>query len=197
MKRILVIKSSLNGAHSQSNQLVDKLAEQLQKDREADVTTRDFATQPLPHLTQREMAAWMSSADEAHDIENGTAALSDELISELKNSDAVIIGMPMYNFGVPSTFKSWVDRIARAGTTFNYTENGPVGLLENKPVYIVATRGGFYAGTPADSQTPYLKSVFGLIGLRDVRFIYAEGLATSDKVSQLAQAEQAIEQITG
>ena len=197
MKRILVIKSSLNGVHSQSNQLVDKLTEQLQKDREAEVTTRDFATQPLPHLTQREMAAWMSGADEAHDIENGTAALSDELISELKNSDAVIIGMPMYNFGVPSTFKSWVDRIARAGTTFNYTENGPVGLLDNKPVYIVATRGGFYAGTPADSQTPYLKSVFGLIGLRDVRFIYAEGLATSDKVSQLAQAEQAIEQITG
>ncbi|QPG05153.1 NAD(P)H-dependent oxidoreductase [Salinimonas marina] len=195
MKNILVIKSSLNGAQGQSNQLVDKLVTRLQQSHATRVVTRDFAEQPLPHLTHSEMATWMSTSDHEQAQQHDAAGLSDVLISELKNSDTVVIGMPMYNFGVPSTFKAWIDRIARAGVTFNYTESGPVGLLDNKTVYVVAARGGFYAGTSADSQTSFLKSVFGLIGLHDVQFIYAEGLNTRTHASQLAQAEQAIHQI--
>jgi FMN-dependent NADH-azoreductase len=98
----------------------------------------------------------------------------------------VIIGMPMYNFGVPSTFKAWIDRVARAGITFKYTETGPQGLLTNKKVYVLAARGGKYAGTPKDSQSQYLKDVLGFIGLNDIKFVYVEGLAMGGDAAQSA-----------
>ena len=93
----------------------------------------------------------------------------------------LVIGMPMYNFGVPSTFKAWVDRLARAGVTFKYTENGPVGLLADKKVVVLAARGGQYVGTAKDTQTTYLKDFFAFVGLTDVEFVYAEGLAMGEE----------------
>merc|ERR1712137_1542973 len=98
------------------------------------------------------MASWAPDSNNQE-----LASFSDTLIDELKASDTVVIAMPMYNFGVPSTFKAWVDRIARAGVTFQYTENGPVGLLENKKIVVVAARGGIYEGTQKDTQSQYLK----------------------------------------
>ena len=104
-------------------------------------------------------------------------ALDDALIAEIQAADVVVLGVPMYNFGVPAQLKNWIDAISRAGVTFRYTEQGPEGLLKGKTVYVALTRGGKYRNTPADTQVPYLKTVFTFLGLTDVHFVYAEGLS--------------------
>src|SRR5690606_22026455 len=104
------------------------------------------------------------------------AATADAAIAELQAADVLVLGVPMYNFGIPSTLKAWIDSIARAGTTFRYTANGPEGLLKGKQAYVLAARGGAYQGTPADTQTPYLKTFLGFVGITDVTFVYAEKL---------------------
>ena len=194
MNTILLLKSSLSGDQGNSSILANALVEKMKSDSAESsqtgggltVITRDLAADDLPHLTQAEMASWANKG------EDELASLSDALINELKSSDTVVIAMPMYNFGVPSTFKAWVDRIARAGVTFQYTESGPVGLLENKKIVVVAARGGIYEGTQKDTQSQYLKDFFGLIGLTDVSFIYAEGLAMPDGEERMKAAEQAV-----
>jgi FMN-dependent NADH-azoreductase len=194
MNTILLLKSSLSGDQGNSSILANALVEKMKSDSAESsqtgggltVITRDLAADDLPHLTQAEMASW------ANKSEDELATLSNTLINELKSSDTVVIAMPMYNFGVPSTFKAWVDRIARAGVTFQYTENGPVGLLENKKIVVVAARGGIYEGTQKDTQSQYLKDFFGLIGLTDVSFIYAEGLSMPDGEERMSAAKLAI-----
>lgn len=196
MNNILLIKSSLNGEQGSSNGLAQSLVERLNATTEANVVERDLAKNALPHLTQAEMGAWMTEEADRSEEQTAQAAVSDNLIAELQSSDTIVVAMPMYNFGVPSTFKAWIDRVARAGITFRYTENGPVGLLENKKVVVVAARGGIYAGTERDSQTQYLKDVLAFIGLNDVRFIYAEGLNMEGAEERLAMAQQQINDYT-
>ncbi|AUC88075.1 FMN-dependent NADH-azoreductase [Alteromonas sp. MB-3u-76] len=187
MSNVLFIKSSLNGNKGNSNILGNLLVAKLKEEKSANIVERDLAADALPHLTQAEMASWAPDSNNQE-----LASFSDTLIDELKASDTVVIAMPMYNFGVPSTFKAWVDRIARAGVTFQYTENGPVGLLENKKIIVVAARGGIYEGTQKDTQSQHLKDFFGLIGLTDISFIYAEGLAMPDGEERMNAAKQAI-----
>lgn len=103
-------------------------------------------------------------------------ALSDRLIAELKRSDLLLIGAPMYNLNVPTQLKNWFDLVARARVTFNYTATYPVGLVEGVNALVFSSRGGVHAGQPTDAVTPYLRSVLGLMGIGDVQFIYAEGL---------------------
>lgn len=191
MNNILFIKSSINGEQGKSTALAQELISNLAATSEVKVVERDLAKQALVHLTQEEMAAWMTPANERNNEQVELANISDSLVEELKTSDTLVIAMPMYNFGVPSTFKAWVDRVARAGITFRYSENGPVGLLKNKKVLIVAARGGIYAGSKSDSQTQYLTSFFNFLGLEDITFIYAEGLNMpgSDERFAAAQAE--------
>jgi FMN-dependent NADH-azoreductase len=98
----------------------------------------------------------------------------------------VVLGVPMYNFGVPAALKNWIDAISRAKVTFQYTANGPEGLLKGKKIYVVLTRGGQYRNTPSDTQVPYLRTVLSFLGMTDIQFIYAEGLALG------ADAEQAV-----
>ena len=119
--------------------------------------------------------------------------LSDSLIAEIRQADVIVLGLPMYNFGLPSSLKAYFDQIARAGQTFRYTDKGPVGMLEDRPVYILATRGGRYQGTSRDNQTPYIMQFLGFIGLTDLRFVYAEGLAMSETGDR--SFDQAHEQI--
>ena len=140
----------------------------------------------MPHLSAAEMQSWMTPVEERDERQAKLAALSDDLIEELHNHDTLVIGMPMYNMGIPSTFKTYIDRIARAGKTFTYTENGPKGLVANKKVVILAARGGMYQGTPLDTQTGYLQSIFGLMGISDIDFIYAEGLNMGEEMAEKA-----------
>lgn len=198
MNNVLVINSSLSQEKGNSNKLSQKLVSRLQSNTTINLVERNLAEMNLPHLTMDEMVAWGIDATSRNAEQQTLAAISDEFIAELQHADTIIIGMPMYNFGVPSTFKAWIDRVARAGITFKYTETGPQGLLSNKKVYVLAARGGMYAGTPKDSQTQYLKDVLGFLGLSDISFIYAEGLAMGADAADKAWAgaQQNIEALT-
>lgn len=180
MKNVLVINSSLNGKNGHSNKLTQAYLERISAKDNISVTQVDLAAIELPHLSADEMQSWMTPVEERNTEQKELAAISDTFIEQLKSADIVVIGMPMYNFGVPSVFKAWIDRIARAGITFKYTEKGPQGLLEGKDVVVLAARGGMYAGTPKDSQSQYLNDVFAFIGLDNIDFIYAEGLAMGE-----------------
>ncbi|MEI8644897.1 NAD(P)H-dependent oxidoreductase [Pseudoalteromonas sp. Hal056] len=196
MKKVLVLNSSLNGEQGNSTKLSQQFVEQLANNQQISVTTRDLSDNVIAHLTQTEMAAWMTDANERDDEQKALAAISDDLIAELNDNDLIVIGMPMYNFGIPSTFKAWIDRIARAGITFKYTEQGPVGLITDKKVVVLAARGGMYQGTEMDTQTKYLKDVLGFVGMTDVNFIYAEGLAMPGAEQSLEAAQNEIKAFT-
>lgn len=195
MKNVLLINTSINhdagNSYILSNEFVDRLASKF----ELTVTHRDLVKEPLEHLKQTEMLAWMTPEGQRNDEQKSLAHLSDNLIKEVQQSELIVIGLPMYNFGVPSQFKAWMDRIARAGVTFKYTEQGPVGLLANKKVIVIAARGGIYAGTDNDSQTTHVKSFFALLGITDVEFIYAEGLNMPIKDENLETARKTMEQM--
>ncbi|ASP48629.1 FMN-dependent NADH-azoreductase [Cognaticolwellia beringensis] len=196
MNNILFIKSSLNGEQGNSTKLAQELVTNLSATSEVKVVDRDLAKQALAHLTQEEMAAWMAQESERTEQQALLASVSDSLITELTKADTLVVAMPMYNFGVPSTFKAWVDRVARAGVTFRYTENGPVGLLKNKRVIVVAARGGMHAGTTSDSQTQYLTSFFNFIGIDNIDFIYAEGLNMPGGDERFAAAQSVIKSVS-
>lgn len=199
MKNILVITASIFGQDGQSSRLVSQTLEQLRQTYgDIQTTYRDLSAEPVPHLDAERFGAFLASADDRDGSQQGVVDYSDLLISEVVDADVIVMGVPMYNFGVPSVLKAYFDHIARAGITFRYTANGPVGLLEDRPVYILAARGGLYAGTPNDSQTPFIRSFLGFIGLKDVHFVYAEGLNMGDdrKENSLQEAGRAIETLT-
>ncbi|WP_414830729.1 FMN-dependent NADH-azoreductase [Alteromonas sp. H39] len=198
MRKVLTVTSSLNKAQGNSNKLIASYIEKLSSQPEATISSRDLAQDNLPHLSAEEMQAWMTPSDERTDDQHALASLSDNLIEEVKAADEIVIGVPMYNFGIPSVLKAWIDRIARAGITFRYTENGPVGLLNDKKVTILAARGGQYVGTEYDTQTQYLTHFFNFIGITDIQFIYAEGLALGEESAKSAfeAANQKIIELT-
>ncbi len=180
MKTLLVIRSSIYSESGQSSRLADRFIARWRADHPGGkVMVRDLAQEPVPHLDADRFGAFIAKPETRTPQQQAIVAYSDALIAELRSADAVVLAAPMYNFGIPSTLKAYFDHIARAGVTFRYTETGPVGLLTGKQAYVFATRGGLYAGTPRDSQTPYLRSFLAFVGIDDVRFIYAEGLAVS------------------
>jgi FMN-dependent NADH-azoreductase len=180
MKTLLEIRSSIYSDAGQSSRLADRfIARWRAANQGGKVIVRDLALEPVPHIDADRFGAFVATPEQRTPEQQAIVAYSDALIAELRSADAVALAIPMYNFGIPSTLKAYFDHIARAGVTFRYTENGPVGLLTGKKAYVFATRGGLYAGTPRDSQTPYLRSFLGFIGIDDVQFVYAEGLAIS------------------
>ncbi|NBB93869.1 MAG: FMN-dependent NADH-azoreductase [Gammaproteobacteria bacterium] len=195
MKTLLVIKSSLFNGRGQSSQLADAFVERWRgRNPEGRVLCRDLALEPVPHLDAETFDGFRAEPTERSPAQHAAAAVSDSLIAELKSADEVVLGLPMYNFSVPSTLKSWMDYVARAGVTFRYTENGPEGLLADRPLYVFAARGGHYVGTEMDTQTPLIRHFFGLLGITELRFTYAEGLAVSPEQAERARA-QAVEAI--
>jgi FMN-dependent NADH-azoreductase len=178
MRNILLVTSSIAGENSKSRKVaLDLIAALRAGNGNSKLVTRDVTA--LPHIDGVTFAAAGTPAEKRSYEQQARAALADALIAETEAADAIVIAAPMYNFSVPSTLKAWIDHIARAGRTFRYTEKGPEGLLKNKKVYIVASRGGVYSSGPAsalDFQEPYLRGVLGFVGLSDVEFVYVEGL---------------------
>ena len=197
MHTILQINSSLFGETGQSSKLAAEFAASLATSRGARLVVRDLAQNPVPHLTAERFTAFATAAAERSLNQQRHVAESDALIEELRGADTVVLGLPMYNFGVPSTLKAYFDHVARAGVTFRYTATGPEGLLKGKKAYVFATRGGRHAGTPADLQTGYVRLFLGFLGIEDVEFVYAEGLAMGPESREagLATAETRIEQL--
>ena len=191
--------TSLFSANGQSSQLTERFAAAWQASHPGSrVVERDLAANPVPHLDGARFMAFLAKPEERSAEQQAVVDFSDALIAELRAADAVVIGLPMYNFGIPSQLKAYFDHIARAGVTFRYTANGPEGLITGKKVYVLATRGGVYAGTPQDSQTAYVRDFLGFIGITDLEFIYAEGLNMGDesKNAALAQAHQSLAALT-
>jgi len=145
----------------------------------------------VPHLTAERVTAFGTPASERTLEQQRYVAESDALIDELRHADVLVLGLPMYNFGVSSVLKAYFDHVARAGVTFRYTAEGPVGLLTGKQAFVFATRGGRYAGTAGDLQSAYVRQFLGFIGIRDVEFIYAEGLALGEQQREQALAAAA------
>jgi FMN-dependent NADH-azoreductase len=195
MTTILQLNSSARVQGANSTLLANELTAKLQQSHAgAKVVVRDLLTNALPHLDESVLGAFFTPADKRTAEQAAIAAKSDALIAELRAADIVVMGAPLYNFGISSQLKTYFDWIARAGVTFRYTESGPVGLVEGKKVYVVAARGGKHAGSPNDSQTPYLKTFLGFLGMTDVTFIYAEGFAMGPEAASaaLADAREAI-----
>jgi len=189
---ILQINSSARADGSHSTRLASTLVERVQASSPnaaaATVTVRDLGRTPHPELNETALQALFTPAELRTPEQAARVALDDALIAELQAANVVVLGVPMYNFGVPAALKNWIDAISRAKVTFAYTEKGPEGLLKGKKVYVALTRGGQYRNTPSDSQVPYLKTVFSFLGMTDLQFVYAEGLAMGPEAEQQALA---------
>ena len=194
MSNILILTSSVAGAASISNGLVEKVAAELGAATTGVQTVRrDLAASPIPHLD----AVAGLRGEPATAPQRAARELSDALVAELLAADTLVIGAPMYNFGIPSTLKTWFDFVLRPGVTFRYTEAGPQGLLTGKRAIVVLSRGGLYSEGPAmayDSQEPHLRTLLGFMGVTDVVFIRAERLAMGPEQQRtaIAGAESAI-----
>ncbi|MBB1322335.1 FMN-dependent NADH-azoreductase [Shewanella vesiculosa] len=196
MAKVLILKSSVLGSYSQSSALVDYLNQQWSS-KGAQITVRDLGSEPVPML-DGEIASGLRGGDDLSERQLAALALSNELVAEIKAHDTIVIAAPMYNFSIPTTLKSWIDFIARAGVTFTYTDTGPVGLIEGKRAIIVTTRGGAHKGGTTDHVVPYLITVLGFIGITDVETVYAESLNMGPDAAEagISQAKKAIDAIT-
>ena len=180
MNILNVISSPRKGA-SASIQLADGIIDKLQAAHSgSNVVVRDLATNPFPHLEEAKLNALFTPAESRTPEQSAAAKHSDDAIQEIKDADVIVIGAPLYNFGIPSTLKAWVDHIARAGITFKYVDGAPQGLITGKKVYVAMASGGIYSEGPSagyDFVAPYLKAVLGFLGMTDVTVVRAEGLA--------------------
>ncbi|RUL79708.1 FMN-dependent NADH-azoreductase [Dyella choica] len=184
--KLLHLDASSLGSHSVSRELSAAVVDQLAREYPSlQITYRDLSAHPLPHWTP------------VMDAQSSAAQLGQAVMDEFLEADILVIGAPMYNFGIPSQLKAWIDRIVVAGKTFRYTEAGPEGLAGGKRVIIASSRGGVYSTGPAaglDFQENYLRAVLGFIGIDDLQFIRAEGvnLSAEHKVKAIATARHSI-----
>lgn len=195
MTTLLQLNTSIFSQGGQSSLLADEfVAAWRARHPDAEVIVRDLGQDPVPHLNAARFLSFLAKAEERTPEQQTVVDYSDRLIDELKRADVIVLGLPMYNFGVPSTLKAYFDHVARAGATFHYTATGPEGLLKGKKAYIFAARGGLYVGTPLDTQTSYVRDFLRFLGIADVEFVYAEGLAINEERKQagIAQAKEAI-----
>src|SRR5216683_1648556 len=196
MKTLLQINTSIFSDGGQSSRLAERfVAAWRESNPGGTLIVRDFAKEPVPHIDAGRFGAFLAKPAERTSEQQVVVDYSDALIDELKRADVIVLGLPMYNFGVPSALKAYFDHVARVGETFKYTEKGPVGLLTGKKVYVFAARGGTYAGTPNDTQTPFIRTFLSFLGMSDIEFVYAEGLAISEarKQQSLARAQAVID----
>ena len=188
----LQLNTSLFGPGGQSTTLANEFVDR----RRGKVIVRDLARDPVPHLDAARFGAFLAKPEARTPEQQAVVDYSDALIAELREADTIVLGLPMYNFNVPSTLRAYFDHVARVGVTFKYSDKGPVGLLTGKKAYVFVTRGGVY-GTE-HIHTRYVRDFLAFLGVTDVEFIYAEGLAISpaSKDAALAKAREVIERLT-
>ena len=194
-KNILRIDASMRKTGSYSRDLLDKLIKQLngEKGTGVKVTTRDLAD-GISLINEQWIAANFTAIDERTEDQHKSLITSDTLVDELNNAELIVIGLPIYNFGVPAAFKAWIDQVVRSKLTFQYTDTGPVGLLNNKKAYIIVASGGTKLGTELDFISDYVRHVLGFIGITDITFIDSSSLG-SDESKVLAHAYEHIARI--
>jgi FMN-dependent NADH-azoreductase len=186
-RRILQIDASARYEGSVTRELTTRIVKTLG----GDVTTRDLNT-AIPHVDETWVGANFTPAEARSDAQRATLALSDTLIGEIEAADVLVIGTPVYNFGIPASLKAWIDMIARAGVTFRYTENGPEGLLKGKRAIIALSTGGTPVGSEIDFASGYLRHILGFIGIDDVEVVAADRVM-ADADAAMAQATAQID----
>src|SRR5258706_7460651 len=190
MNTLLQLDSSIQSAEGASSRLAGQFVAAWRQVRpDTALIHRDLARDPVPHLTAERFAAFLAKPESRTPEQQAIAGQSDALIEELRRADTIVLALPMYNFGIPSTLKAYFDHVARAGQTFRYTEKGPVGLLTGKRAIVFATRGGMYAGTPRDTQSAYVRDFLAFLGITEIEFVYAEGLAMGETPRNTALGE--------
>ena len=189
--KILRVDSSMRYEGSVSRQLGDRLVAKLG----GAVTNRDLAAEQIPFVDEEWIGANFTSEEDRSDAQRAKLALSDRLVTELKEADILVLNVPMYNFSAPAAFKAWIDMIARARVTFKYTDNGPVGLLEGKKAYVINTSGGTPLNSEADYLTGYLRQILSFIGIIDIEFVEAS-LLMVDPEKSVENASAAIDKVT-
>lgn len=198
MNTLLQLNTSLFSHEGQSSRLAEHFVQAWRaKNPDGRVSVRNLADEPVPHLDGVRFLSFLAKPETRTAEQQAVVDYSDALIEELRNARTIVLGLPMYNFGIPSTLKAYFDHIARAGVTFRYTADGPVGLLGGKKAYVFAARGGRYSGTTLDTQTAYVRDFLRFIGIDDVEFVYAEGLNMGEesKMAALAGARQQLERL--
>lgn len=192
MNNILYITASIRSdADSISRGLGQRLVDGLAAKTGADVTTRDLAANDLPYVSAERFGANLTAPEARTPEQAELAAIADTLIAELQAADTIVIASPIYNFGPPATLKAWADLVARAGTTFRYTETGPEGLLKVKKAYIAIASGGTPVGSDIDFMSRWLTFFLGFLGITDVEIIAADGIMGADGEAKIAAAQEA------
>jgi FMN-dependent NADH-azoreductase len=193
MTKVLIVDSAATGDQSVSRKLTGEFAERLQRNAGATIVRRDVGSDPVAHLTAATVGA-IRGAEPDSDEGRAALALSDRLVAEVKDADVIVIGAPMYNFGMASTLKAWFDHVLRAGVTFRYSAQGPEGLVTGKRAVVIESRAGLYSEGPAsvmDHQEPHIRTLLGFIGITDVTFVRAEKLAFGPDAASAAIAQAA------
>ena len=195
--KLLHVDSSVLGTNSVSRQLSARIVAEWQATHPGTVVEHlDLVADAPAHLDAESLGFRLPAGGTPTEAQQRENAVSERLVSQFLAADVVVIGVPFYNFTIPSQLKAWIDRLAQAGRTFRYTANGPEGLAGGKTVIVAATRGGKYTGSPvAQHQDGYLKLIFNFFGITDVRFVHAEGLAMGEEVKAgaIAQAQAQIQ----
>ncbi len=195
MSNILHITASIRGDESISNSLGNKLVEGLAAQQKASVTHRNLAANDIPFIDAERFAANLAPHADRTAQQAELAAIADTLIDELQTADTIVFSTPVYNFSVPATVKAWADLVARAGTTFKYTENGPQGLLTGKKAYITVASGGTQIGSDIDFMTPWLKFFLGFLGITDVEVIAADGIMGAGGEEKIVEAHDHVDRL--
>ncbi|CCK75006.1 MAG: NAD(P)H-dependent oxidoreductase [Oleispira antarctica] len=194
--KIVHIDSSIAGHEGTSSILAKSVVDKLVSGQNTQVHYRDLNQENFGHLTDEIFSGFRLEAAERNDVQQAAAKRSEIYIEELRDADVLVLAAPMYNFSTPSTVKAWIDHVARAGISFAYRENGPVGLLNVKKAYVVSTRGGQYAGSGFDHMSPWIEQVLKFVGIQDVEFIYAEGMAGGNAEQSVQVANQQIAELS-
>jgi FMN-dependent NADH-azoreductase len=193
MTQILLIQSSSNLASSVSRDLSDAYVTAYKAAHpDAVVTERDLVASPIPHLGVDLLGGFFGKPESLTEAQRTAVALSDTLVEEITTASLIVIGVPMYNFSIPSALKAWIDHVIRAGRTFNYTAEGPKGLVIGKKAVLFLASGGVYSDgpyKPYDFQETYLRAILGFIGITDVTVVRAEGLAMGPDAATKAVAD--------
>ena len=191
IRTVLRIDSSARHEASVSRGLADRIVARLGAER---VIARDLDSEPLPQVTEAWAAGAYAPEEERTAEQRAALALSDALIEEVRAADVLVIGLPVYNFTVPAALKAWIDQVARAGVTFRYTEDGPVGLLEGKRAILAVASGGTEVGSAVDFATPYMRHFLGFIGIEDVEIVASDRLMMDPEASE-ERAEADLERL--
>lgn len=189
-QNILRVEASARKIESVTRQLTDAVIAHLGRQTDVNVKVRDIS-EGLPFVTESWVEANFTPDDQRSVSQQNTLSFSGQLINEIKAADTLVIGTPIYNFGIPATLKAWIDQIARVGVTFRYTETGPVGLLQGKRAIVAVASGGTPVGSEIDFATPYLRHALEFMGITEITFISADALSR-DMADKIAQAHAEI-----